>query len=85
MANLSAAFLTGVYKNWAVYGLLFAHAKAAAEQLLEGVHCLVEWATLLYCAAWYTEQRSNAAEAEQLAVALMKMRQKMLGREHKNT
>ncbi|KAJ8118503.1 hypothetical protein OPT61_g520 [Boeremia exigua] len=83
--NLSAAFPTGAYENWAVCGPLFAHAKAAAEQRPRDERALTQWATLLYRAAWYAVQRGNAAEAEQLAVASLKTRQKVLGQEHEDT
>ncbi|KAJ8118515.1 hypothetical protein OPT61_g523 [Boeremia exigua] len=85
VSNLSAAFPTGSYENWAVCGPLFAHAKAAAEQRPEGELLLREWATLLYRAAWYTRDRGNTAEAEQLALKSLKARQRVLGREHEET
>ncbi|KAF9730175.1 hypothetical protein PMIN04_012728 [Paraphaeosphaeria minitans] len=85
ICNLSAAFPTGAYENWAVCGPLFAHAKAAAEQRPEGELALTQWATLLYRAAWYAEQGGNAAEAEQLAVASLKTRRTVLRREHEDT
>ncbi|OSS43475.1 hypothetical protein B5807_11954 [Epicoccum nigrum] len=85
ISNLSAAFPTGVYENWAVCGPLFAHAKAAVEQRPKGELPLTQWATLLYRAAWYAKQRGNAAEAKQLAVASLKTRQKVLGQEHEDT
>jgi tetratricopeptide (TPR) repeat protein len=85
ISNLSAAFPTGAYKNWAVCGPLFAHAKAAAEQQPEDVQALVEWATLIYHAAWYAEQSGNVADAEELAVASLKTRRKVLGQEHQDT
>jgi hypothetical protein len=83
--NLSAAFPTGVYENWAACGPLFAHAKAAAEQRPKDKQVLVEWAALLYRAAWYAEERGNVTEAEQLAVASMKTRRTVLGQEHEDT
>jgi hypothetical protein len=83
--NLSAAFPTGVYENWAACGPLFAHAKAAAEQRPKDEQVLVEWAALLYRAAWYAEERGNVTEAEQLAVASMKTRRTVLGQEHEDT
>jgi hypothetical protein len=83
--NLSAAFPPGAYENWAVCRPLFAHAKGAAQQRPEGELALTQWATLLYRAAWYAVQRGNAAEAEQLAVASLKMRRMVLGQEHEDT
>lgn len=40
---------------------------------------------MLYRAAWYAWQRGNAAETKQLALASLKVRQKLLGREHTDT
>jgi tetratricopeptide (TPR) repeat protein len=85
IANLSAAFPTGAYENWAVCGPLFAHAKAAAEQQPEDAQVLVEWATLLYRAAWYAQQVGNLADASILAVKCMKVRKMVLGQEHQDT
>jgi hypothetical protein len=85
ISNLSAAFPTGVYQNWAMCGPLFAHAKAAAEQRPKDKQVLIDWATLLYRAAWYAEQRGNVTEAGQLAVASMKARRTVLGQEHEDT
>ncbi|KAF2023084.1 hypothetical protein EK21DRAFT_105485 [Setomelanomma holmii] len=85
ISNLFAAFPTGEYENWPACQALFAHAKAAALQQPEAESSLVEWATLLYHAAWYAWKKGNAAEAEELAVKSMKARQNTLGREHKDT
>ncbi|KAF2022615.1 TPR-like protein [Setomelanomma holmii] len=85
ISNLFAAFPTGEYENWPACQALFAHAKAAALQQPEAESSLVEWATLLYHAAWYAWKKGNAAEAEEIAVKSMKARQNTLGREHKDT
>lgn len=61
ISNLSAAFPTGVYENWSVCRPLFPHAKAAAAQRPKDKQVLVEWASLLYRAAWYAEQSGNAS------------------------
>jgi hypothetical protein len=54
-------------------------------QQLKGKLLLVEWATLLYYAAWYVKEkeRENVTKAEQFAVKSIKTRQKMPGGEHK--
>ncbi|OAG04884.1 uncharacterized protein CC84DRAFT_1218296, partial [Paraphaeosphaeria sporulosa] len=85
IGKLNAAFPTGAYENWAVCGPLFAHVKAAAEQRPKDERVLIEWAALLYHAAWYAEQRGNVAEARELAMASLKTRQKVLGEEHEDT
>lgn len=48
---------------------LFVQAKTAVERRPGDEQVLAEWATLLYRAAWYAEQRGNAAEVKELAVA----------------
>jgi tetratricopeptide (TPR) repeat protein len=82
---LSVAFPIGAYKNWAVCGPLFAHAKAAMEQRPEGELPLTEWATLLYRAAWYAVQRGNAADSERLALKSMRARRGILSEKHEDT
>ncbi|KAF2010518.1 hypothetical protein BU24DRAFT_436620 [Aaosphaeria arxii CBS 175.79] len=85
VSNLCAAFPTGEYENWAACQALFAHAKAAAGQKPEATSSLIEWATLLYRAAWYATSKGSAAEAETLAIQSMKVRKTVLGREHEDT
>jgi tetratricopeptide (TPR) repeat protein len=85
ISNLYAEFPTGQYENWKACQALFAHAKAAASQEPEAASSLAEWATLLYRAAWYAESKGNAAEAETLAEQSMKVRKKVLGRDHPDT
>jgi tetratricopeptide (TPR) repeat protein len=85
VSSLSAAFPTGEYENWAVCQKLFVHAKMAVAQKPEDKSSLVEWATLLYRAAWYAWQRGNAVDSERLALESMKAQQKVLGEEHRDT
>ncbi|KAF1970583.1 putative kinesin [Bimuria novae-zelandiae CBS 107.79] len=85
ISNLYAAFPTGEYENWAKCQALFAHAKASASQKPEAASSLIEWATLLYRAAWYAESKGSAGEAETLAIQSMKVRKTVLGREHQDT
>jgi tetratricopeptide (TPR) repeat protein len=83
--NLCEAFPTGEYENWTVCQVLFAHAKAATGHKPEGAFSLVQWATLLYRAAWYAVEKGSAGEAEMLATQSSKARKKVLGRDHKDT
>ena len=85
IVNLFSEFPTGQYENWTICQALFPHAKSAAAQKPEGQESLKMWATILYRAAWYAEQVGNGAEAEEMSVAAMKARKKLLGREHKDT
>ncbi|KAF1937442.1 hypothetical protein EJ02DRAFT_302154, partial [Clathrospora elynae] len=85
ISNLCAEYPTGDYENWTTCEVLFAHAKSATGRQPKSGSSLVEWATLLYHAAWYAWKKGNAAEAEELAVKWMKARQNTLGLEHKDT
>jgi hypothetical protein len=82
ISNLCAEYPTGDYENWSICQALFAHAKLATRQQPKSEASLVEWATLLYHAAWYAWKKGNAVEAEELAMKSMKARQNTLGREH---
>ncbi|KAL5370883.1 hypothetical protein DPSP01_014617 [Paraphaeosphaeria sporulosa] len=83
--NLCEAFPTGQYENWTECQALFAHAKAATGHKPEGASSLVQWAALLYRAAWYAERKGSAGEAEVLAMQSLKARKKVLGRDHEDT
>ncbi|KAF7178168.1 hypothetical protein CNMCM7691_006840 [Aspergillus felis] len=83
--NLNAEFPTGEYENWAQCQVLFPHAKSAASQRPHERDSLMEWAAVLYKAAWYDMQKGNGAEGERLSVEAMETRTKHLGPEHKDT
>jgi len=85
VSNLCLAFPTGEYKNWAACQALYAHTKAAVGQELKDESSIVEWATVLYRAAWFAETIGNIADAEMLARKAMKARKKVLGQEHEDT
>ncbi|PVH92479.1 hypothetical protein DM02DRAFT_699773 [Periconia macrospinosa] len=46
---------------------------------------LQQWAQLLYNAAWYAWQKGNVGDAEKLSAKSMKVRKKLLGKEHRDT
>ncbi|KAF2742021.1 hypothetical protein M011DRAFT_522455 [Sporormia fimetaria CBS 119925] len=83
--NLCLALPTGEYENWTACQALFPHAKSAAAQKPKGREWLGMWATILYRAGWYAEQIGNGAEAEEMSLAALKTRKKLLGQEHKDT
>ncbi|EED13125.1 hypothetical protein TSTA_056240 [Talaromyces stipitatus ATCC 10500] len=60
--NLNAEFPTGEFENWAQCQILFPHAKAAASQRPHERDSLMEWAAVLYKAAWYDMRKGNGAE-----------------------
>lgn len=46
---------------------------------------IVEWATVLYCAAWFAKEIGNITNAEMLATKAMKAWTKVLGQEYEDT
>ncbi|KAH8780676.1 hypothetical protein BGZ57DRAFT_300902 [Hyaloscypha finlandica] len=85
VSNLCESFPSGEYENWGVCQALFPHAKSAATQQPEEQSSLVEWATLLYYAAWYAWRRGRAADTEELAAKSAKARKKVYGQDYKDT
>jgi tetratricopeptide (TPR) repeat protein len=64
---------------------LFPHAQSALAQKPEEQDTLRDWASILYKAAWYAENMGKGTEAEEMSVQAMKVRKKILGREHDDT
>jgi hypothetical protein len=85
VSNLHAAFPSGEYENWAACEALFAHAKSAIKLRPKSKSSLMEWAALLYRAAWYVWRKGNTNEATELARSSMKARREVLGPEHEDT
>ncbi|KAF1828138.1 hypothetical protein BDW02DRAFT_603717, partial [Decorospora gaudefroyi] len=85
VSNLFSAFPTGRYENWAACQVLYAHAKAAVGQQPRDESSIAEWATVLYCAAWFAQRIGDIADAEMLATKAMEARTKVLGQEHEDT
>jgi hypothetical protein len=85
VSNLCAMFPKIELENWKACQTLFAHAKAASGQQPEGKSSLIQWATLIYRAAWYAWLIGNTTDAETLAIKSMKAREKMLGKGHNDT
>ena len=82
--NLCAEFPTGEYKNWARCQALFPHAKSAAAQQPEEQDSLRDWASILHKAAEYAWRIGNRVEAENMSVQAMKVRKRILGRDHEH-
>ena len=83
--NLCSEFPTGNYENWVKCQALFPHAKTALTQQPESDRSLIEWASILYRAAWYAWAKGNRFDAEKMSVQAMKITNKILSPEHKNT
>ena len=83
--NLSDEFPTGEYGNWIKCRALFPHARSAVTQRPKAEGSLLDWAWLLYHAAWYMWKRGNIIEAIDLSEIAMKVRKELLGPEHQST
>ncbi|KAH7418770.1 hypothetical protein BKA64DRAFT_208003 [Cadophora sp. MPI-SDFR-AT-0126] len=83
--NLDAELPTGEYENWERCQTLFPHAQSAAAQKPKEQDSLLDWASVLYKAAWYALRMGKGEEAEKLSVQAMKVPKKILGDEHSNT
>lgn len=59
--------------------------KSAIGQKAETNSSLLEWATLLFPAAWFSWEKGNAAETEMLADMSMRARALILGQNHEDT
>ena len=80
--NLSAEFPNGEHENWPYCQTLFPHAKSAVTQRPKAEGSLREWASLLYNAAWYAQEKGSITEAVDMSEMAMKVRKKTLGQEH---
>nr|POF26240.1 vegetative incompatibility protein het-e-1 [Quercus suber] len=85
VSNLLAVFPAGHYKNWSVCQTLLPHARAASFMKLQGQAALLEWASVMYLASWYTGARGAFADAEEMARRCVKVRRRELGEEHPST
>lgn len=83
--NLCAEFPTGEYENWRMCQALYPHARSAVAQQPVVESSLQEWASILYCAAWYACAKGNYDEAQTMALKATKTREKVLGKENEET
>ncbi|KAH9203201.1 putative kinesin [Leptodontidium sp. 2 PMI_412] len=83
--NLDAELPTGEYENWERCQALFPHAQSAAAQRPKEQDSLLDWASMLYNAAWYALRMGKGVETENMSVHVMKARKKILGDEHSDT
>ncbi|KAL8778198.1 MAG: hypothetical protein Q9194_002134 [Teloschistes cf. exilis] len=83
--NLDAELPTGEYENWEKCRALFPHAQSAAAQRPKEQDSLLDWASILYNAAWYALRMGKGVEIDNMAVHVMKVRKKILGDGHSDT
>ena len=85
ISNLCAEVSTGEYENWATWQELFPHAKSAMEQRPKAQDSVLEWASILYKAAWYALRMGNGVDTQLLGMKAKKAREKILGEEHEDS
>lgn len=85
LKDLDTELLTGEYESWEKCQALFPHAQSAVAQKPKGQDSLLDWASVLYKAAWYIWKMGNGVEAETMSVRAMKVRKKILGNKHEYT
>ena len=85
ISNLCAEVPTGEYENWATWQELFPHAKSAIEQRPKAQSSVLEWASILYKAAWYAFRMGNGVDTQLLGMKAKKAREKILGEEHEDS
>lgn len=83
--NLNAELPTGEYENWVKCQALSPHVQIAAAQKPKEQDSLLDWASILYKAAWYALGMGKGVEAEAMSVKAMKVRKRILIREHNDT
>ena len=85
ISKLCAEVPTGEYENWATWQELFPHAKSAVEQRPKAQGSVLEWASILYKAAWYALRMGNGVDTQLLGMKAKEAREKILGEEHKDS
>ena len=85
--HLCETFPSAAYKNWQECRVLFPHAKATAERMpqITWREAVLDWASIMYNAAWYACEMGNSTDAEVMARKSMKVRQRELEEENRDT
>ena len=82
---LHAAFPNGKYENWDICRILFPHAKSALSLRVREPQVSLQWAAVMFRAAWFALETGNAQDAEEMAQFSRKVRAKEVGQEHPDT
>jgi hypothetical protein len=77
--KLNMAFLNGEYLNWALYEILFPHAKSAERQRPKEGRSIREWPQILRKAGWYAAAKGDYVEAERMCELSARALRKLLG------
>ncbi|KAI9853499.1 MAG: hypothetical protein M1813_002204, partial [Trichoglossum hirsutum] len=82
---LSEKFPLGTYENWVICEALFPHIQVVLGYTFKGQHYLLQYATLLYKAAYYDYQRGRYKIAGSEGMRAFEIRTEVLGKEHPDT
>ena len=82
---LNYAFPSGEYENWTTCQALFPHARSALRLKFQEPAASLQWAAVMYKAAWYAIQKGASRDAEAMAQGCTKLRAKQLGDNHPDT
>ena len=75
----------GRFENWPVCKTLYPHAKCASEQRPADRETLLEWAAVMYNAAWYAVEQGMFADALAMSLPSFEVLAHELGRAHDST
>jgi len=82
---MSDRYPPGEYKNWTECQRLDPHIAVIVKKEPGDSEDALRWARLLTNAGWYQQMRGRYNEAEQINRRALKVREKVLGREHPDT
>jgi tetratricopeptide (TPR) repeat protein len=79
------AFPIGQHENWATCEQLYPHAEMVLSYRPTNKDYLERWASILFDAAWYSDDKGNYAMAEKMNQQAIEGYKKALGAEHPST
>ena len=83
--NLYLSFPKGVFQNWPMCQMLFAHVQCAVTQQPHAENSIGEWASLLHEAAAFAWTRGNFVDSRRMAERAAKARNELFGAENEET
>ena len=85
IVTMDEEFPVGKYENWAICQKLFPHVEKTLEYQPENQNYLARWASILFNAAWYADDKGNYDIAENMNRQALDAYGKALGLEHPST
>jgi tetratricopeptide (TPR) repeat protein len=82
---MDAEFPLGKYENWTECQNLFPHVEKALEYRPANQDYLQRWASILFNAGWYADEKGNYGIAEKMRKQAADAYKKTLGPEHPST